>query len=351
MSWRSERHPRLGQALTDGDRWWVRAMTPEALPGILTAIGAAAWQPVVGGPTDEKTDAAWLIDIGELDAVRSVEPDNGVAHVEGGCTWDGLERTLSGRGLTLGPIPRWLVGRTIAETLGNGWTLRPSPRYGALRDGLLALRTALPNGTTACAVAPRRATGPDLGQLPLGAGHRAGLIADAHLRIWPQTAERAWRRLRLRGWNEARAAAMAIFAEGLRPAWWCLRRARRQVALELEMHGPRLQGQLDRLDAVLDGLTLTAQRDDDDEAAAWAAERFWRVGEDAAVRTMTPIAVVEGADLAAGVKGITKAEVWDLRPEGATVYVARAAEPPAVTDDWAALAERVFTALADGARP
>ncbi len=355
MSWRSARHPRLGAAQTNGARWWVRAATPEALPGILAALGDAPWRATFGAPPADANananagaDGLCLIDLGGLDAVRSVEPDNGVAHVEAGCTWSGLERTLAGRGLTVGPIPRWLAGRTVGETLSDGWTARPSPRYGRLRDGVLALRTALPTGLTGCAVAPRRATGPDLGRLPTGAGHRAGLIADAHIRVWPQNTERAWRRLKLRGWNEARAAAMAIFSEGLRPAWWCLRRDRRQVALELEMHGPRLNGQLERLDAVVDGLDLTVHRDD--AAAALAAERFWQPGGETEPLTMSPIAAVDGADLAAGVKGIAKAEVWDLRPEGATIYVPRAADPPPVDDDWAALSARVFAALADGSR-
>lgn len=341
MSWRSERHPRLGAIETDGRRFKVRARTPETLPNILAAIGGASWRPVVG---DDDADAEWLIDVGGLDAVRSVEPDSGVAHVETGCTWQALERKLAGRGLTLGPIPRGLNGRTIGETLAEGHVLRPSPRYGSERDGLLALRTALPSGLTACAVAPRRATGPDLGRVPVGADHRAGLLVDVHLRVWPREEARGWRRLRFRGWNEARAAAMALWGEGLRPAWWCLRRDRRQVALEMELHGPRLDGQLQRLDAVVEGLDDAPKRDLDQSAADWGAACFGP-GD---ARTLTPIATVDGADLAAGLKGIAKAEVWDLRPEGATVYVPRAAEPPAAEGEWAALADRVFAALADG---
>lgn len=348
MSWREARHARLGPGRTDGARWWVRPKTPGALPALLRAIGAEPWRPIVGEPEGAEDGAPYLIDIGGLDALRSVDPTSGVAHVEGGCTWGSLERRLLARGLTLGPVPRWLAGRTIADTLAGRWLLRPSPRYGSERDGLLAVRAALPTGITDCAVSPRRATGPDLGRTPLGADHRAGLITDVHLRVWPLDTARAWRRLRFRGWDEARAAAVALWGEGLRPAWWCLRRARREVALDVELHGPSIEGQLERFDRVIDGLEGAVHRDDDQLAAEWAGERFWHADDTRDATTLSPVAAVAGAELAAGIKGITKAEVWDLRPEGATIYVPREAEPPAVDAAWSALADRVFDALNDG---
>lgn len=345
-AWVAQTHPRFGAGRTDGRRWWIRPERPEKLPALVAAGGL----PVSGPPESVPAPQAdLLLDISALDAVRSVDPDSGVAHVEAGCTWDALEATLNHRGLTLGPVPRWLVGRTIAETLAGRFPLRPSPRYGDLRDALLALRAALPSGLTDAAVAPRRATGPDLGRVPLGAGHRAGLIADVHIRAWPAEEARTWRRVRFAGWSEARAAAMAILADGLRPAWWCLRRIRRQVSLDLELRGPRLDRLEARLDAVLDA--SDGQRDPSEEAEALAEKRFWRPGADFVA--LNPIKLVDGADLGAAVDGIPRVEVWDLRPEGATIHVAREVDGPPPDAGWSALAERVFAALAadpEGAR-
>lgn len=345
--WIDDQHGRLGAGRTDGRRWWIKPGTPEQLPALLAAHDGT-WRPVMGPPDAEGApEADLLIDISDLDAVRSIDPDSGVAHVEAGCTWDALEGKVASRGLTIGPIPRWLVGRSIADTLAGRWALRPSPRYGDLRDALLALRAALPAGLTDCAVSPRRATGPDLGRTPLGADHRAGLITDIHIRLWPRPAERGWRRLRFGTWNAARDASVAILRAGVRPAWWCLHRDRRAVALAMAVDGPRLAGQLERLDAALEGLD-GVRRDLDDSARELGAERLWDPDGEAGALIMSPLALVDGADLAAGVKGITKAEVWDLRPEGATIFVPRAAEAPAPDADWAALAERVFAALGQG---
>ncbi len=345
-AWRFERHPRLGSGRTDGRRWWVRPGRPDALPGLLTAAGR--WRPVYGPPDEIDgaviADAETLIDISALDAVRSVAPESGVVHVEAGCTWEALETTLGRRGLTLGPVPRWLVGRPIAETLAAGPPARPSPRYGDVTDGLLALRAALPGGLTNCAVSPRRATGPDFGRIPVGADHRAGLITDVHLRVWPVEPGRAWRRVRFAGWAEARAAALAVLADGIRPAWWCLRRALRQVSLDMQFDGPRLDRQAERLDALLAG--FDGQADPPEAAERFADTRLWRPG--AGPTVLSAVQHVAGPDLAGAVEGIPRVEVWDLRPEGATVHVAREAAAPPPDGAWADLAERVFAAL-DGA--
>ncbi len=48
------------------------------------------------------------------------------------------------------------------------------------------------------------------------------------------------------------------------------------------------------------------------------------------------------------VRGVTDAQVWDLRPDGVTVY--SPVSPPAVPPgDWAPLAERFYAALEEDA--
>lgn len=363
--WREAKDATLGDGWSDGRRFRVAVRRAEDAPRLLRGLAGRPWRPVYGDDsdgingiddsgvmTDAMSDAMpdaseVLLDLRALDGLRSLDPDSGVAHVEAGLTWDALGARLAPRGFTVGPIPRWLWGRPILDTLAAPHVLRPSPRYGPLRDALLGVRSALPTGLTRTAVAPRRATGPDLGRVPLGAAHRAGLITDVHLRVWPLPAHQAHRQLRFRGWSEAREAAIAAFADGVRPAWWCLHRIGREVALTAGFDGPRLVGQLARFDAA----TAAGRRDPDAEAEAFAAERLPdpQTRDPRAKPTpLTPVRRVAGSDLASGVKGITRAEVWDLRPEGATVYVARDEAPPAADPDWRALESAVFAALADG---
>lgn len=314
MSWQRVLDPALGDGWVAGAARGFAVRTPADAARLLRGIGDVRWTPVRGLPAGVVEGV--FLDLAPLAGVRSIDAVDGAAHVEAGATWAGVEARLGAHGLTLGPL-MGLGEQMVAETLAAPWDLRPSPRFGWLRDGLLALRAALPTGVTRAAVAPRRATGPDLARVPVGAGHRAGLITDVHLRVWPAV-ETAGRAVSFRGWNEARAAAMAAWAAGCRPAWWCLRRAGRRVALTAAVPVAELM----RFDAATGALPAAVE------------------GPDAA---LTVARAVSGADLAAGVAGITHAEVWDLRPEGATVYAARGDAP--VDDGWAALAERVFAAL------
>lgn len=321
MSWARVIDPVLGDGWVDGMARVVAIRSAADAARVLRVLGGRGWTPVLGLP-EVAAAAGVYLDVAPLSAVRSIDAADGAVHVEAGATWGAVQSRLAEQGLTLGPL-LGLGEEAIVESLAGRWDRRPSPRYGFLRDGLLALRAALPSGVTRCAVAPRRATGPDLARLPVGAGHRAGLITDVHLRVWPVVAV-VGRQVRFRGWNEARAAAMAAWGAGCRPAWWCVRRAGRSVELVASV----VASEAARFDGAV-GVGAGAVAD-------WMEEP---------VAPLSPVRIVTGADLAAGVAGIAQAEVWDLRPEGATVYVKRAAEAPVASVEWSALAERVFGAL------
>ena len=222
MSWARVIDPVLGDGWVDGMARVVAIRSAADAARVLRVLGerggerggGRGWTPVLGLP-EVAAAAGVYLDMAPLSAVRSIDAADGAVHVEAGATWGAVQGRLAEQGLTLGPL-LGLGEEAIVESLAGRWDRRPSPRYGFLRDGLLALRAALPSGVTRCAVAPRRATGPDLARLPVGAGHRAGLITDVHLRVWPVVAV-VGRQVRFRGWNEARAAAMAAGGAGSSP--------------------------------------------------------------------------------------------------------------------------------------
>lgn len=321
MSWARTIDETLGDVWVDGEAVVVPVRAPSDAARVLRLVGDRVWRPTRGRPV-EATPGVWL-DVSTMAQVRSIDRVGGVVHVHAGATWGEVEAAAQASGLTLGPL-LGLGGETIVESLAGAWDRRPSPRHGWLRDGLLSVRTALPAGVTRCAVAPRRATGPDLARLPVGAGHRAGLITDVHLRVLP-IADVTGRVASARGWDEARGLAMAAWRAGCRPAWWCLRRNGRRVELRASVP----TAEVGRYD-VATGAEPAAV---DEPEAPLAVAR-----------------TIAGAGLGAGIKGLRGAEVWDLRPEGATVYTRDDRGAPSPDEAWAALAERVFGALDGGAR-
>lgn len=344
MSWYPTTDELLGSGLGDDAGRFVYAVeSPDAAAEALAALAPSGrcWWPVNGTP-DQPTSApgSLLLDVSPMQALRTVDPEAGVVHVEAGITWDALSLRLERRGLTAGPIPAWLHGRTVLSTLADRWVWRPSPRYGPLRDALLAVRAALPTGLTHSVVAPRRATGPDLGRMTLGAGHRAGLITDVHLRVWPISDEKAWRAVRFGSWKQARAGAIAAWTAGARPAWWCVRRPERAVELLACFEGPLCAEEVARFDEAVGGEPI-----DRGVAEALGAERMPLPGAPVEPTEMRPVRLLSGADLSTAMRGLRGVEVWDLRPEGATIFQPGPGKVPAPPAEWATLARAVFSAL------
>lgn len=352
MTWRWRR----GTDPHFGDVWYAEGPeAPRALISLGSPEGAALalaqlvgqpWRVVSGRPSgpvaDHRPDAVYL-DVSGMDRVLGVDPRSGAIHVEAGITWAAAERAARGCELTLGPVPAWLGQRTVIESFALDDRLRPSPRYGQLTDAVLALRAALPGGgVTRSAVAPRRATGPDLARTVVGASHRAGLMTDVHLRGWPLPHRRQYRAVGFDEWSVAVSGAVAALRDGVLPEWWCLRRVTGRVVLVASLVGDQtLDADLERFDAAVRGAAL-----DPEVAVALARERFPEPGTAA---PMTLHAVSTTDDLAADAARARGVEVWDIRPEGGTLY-GRKPGAGAAPDDWAGLAEQLYAALEERAR-
>ena len=152
---------------TEAVALWVRSGSPGA---------TAAWH-----PKPEDTDGAL-----PLGALVDLDENSGVAHVQSGIALGRLERFVRSRGLSLGPLSADLCRTTVYDALAVGSTIRPSPRFGDLRSTVLAVTGVLHDGRVVrTEVAPRRATGSDLGRFLLGCGHRFGYLTEVYLRLSP----------------------------------------------------------------------------------------------------------------------------------------------------------------------
>ena len=90
------------------------------------------------------------VDLSQYSDVIDIVSDGPYVTVQSGCTWGQLEDKLNAHELTLGPVPVWVYGHSLAETFLQGTLERPSPRYGNLANAILSVHMALPWGERLC---------------------------------------------------------------------------------------------------------------------------------------------------------------------------------------------------------
>ncbi len=145
------------------------------------------------------------IDMTGMDRVIELDPASRLIRVEAGMSMAVLASRLAEHRFFCG----WELTTDDPHTLGgilSGVPTRWGARYGSPAAAVRGLVAVLPDGTVyrQCA-APRRACGPDLGRVFLGARGRLGVVVDVTLRVFP------WpRAMRTVQWKLAVGAAGAL---------------------------------------------------------------------------------------------------------------------------------------------
>jgi FAD/FMN-containing dehydrogenase len=168
------------------------------------AIGAAA-------PID--------VDLGRMHSVLDLDEASLLVTVQAGLTLEALEALLAERGLTAGALPQISRARTIGAMLSAPRPSEATPRVGQFVAACAGLTALLADGTEITTrVAPRKATGPDLMHVLLGARGTLGIITAATLRVERRGElheEAAWA---LPSLEDALACARTLIVRGGRPA-------------------------------------------------------------------------------------------------------------------------------------
>jgi alkyldihydroxyacetonephosphate synthase len=160
-----------------------------------------------------------LLDIKRLDHVTFLDETSLVVQVQAGATGLGLEELLRPRGLTLGDFPPAVLGSTVGGMLSVRTPGKSSPRHGFLEDAVLGVSAVLADGRTLhTRVAPRRATGPDLGRVLLGSEGSLGIMTGCVLRIHRRPETRLLDAHRLPDFAAAVTAAAAALRSDAKPA-------------------------------------------------------------------------------------------------------------------------------------
>jgi alkyldihydroxyacetonephosphate synthase len=135
-------------------------------PGNLLPRDSPARRPVTRAPGDPALDRA-----------------SQLVHARGDATLAAVERALAREGLGLGLADGAPRDETLAAWIANGARGAPSPWIDPVEHVVAGFTAALPSGAELeVRPSPRRAVGPDLFALFLGARERVGAITGVHLR-------------------------------------------------------------------------------------------------------------------------------------------------------------------------
>ncbi len=145
-------------------------------------VGTASRRRAIANVVDARTRI--ICDLKRLNHVVHLDETSLVAQVQAGITGLALEELLHPRGLTLGDFPPPILRSTLGGMLSVRTPGKSTPRHGILEDAVLGVSAVLADGRAIhTRVAPRRATGPDLGRAFLGSEGALGIVTGVVLRI------------------------------------------------------------------------------------------------------------------------------------------------------------------------
>jgi alkyldihydroxyacetonephosphate synthase len=192
----------------------LRVASSFALPVIPFGGGSS----MVGGASP-RGDRPWIvINCMRMCNILDMDEVPMVVHVQAGIVGVELEERLNARGFSLGHVPTSMTTSTLGGWLSTQSAGMLSSRYGRVGDLCLGVTAVLPDGQVVhTRVAPRRATGPELLHLLVGAEGTLGVITAAHLRLHRLPLHRQFDSFRFNEVAPAIAALRRSLAVGVRP--------------------------------------------------------------------------------------------------------------------------------------
>jgi FAD/FMN-containing dehydrogenase len=202
--------------LSENGRALVRPGAPAELVDVVRIAGEVGVRVGfgLGGGNHDGID----VDLSRMCNVLHLDETSLLVSAQAGITVDALERLLGERGLALIGLPPWSRARTLGALLGAPRPSEASPRIGRFVQSCAGIQALLPDGTeVATRLAPRKATGPDLMHVIVGARGTLGLITAATLRVQRRQEVRRSAAFKLPTLPAALATARTLLVRGGRP--------------------------------------------------------------------------------------------------------------------------------------
>ena len=140
-----------------------------------------------GGATPDKSGKQIVLQLGRMNAIRSIDPENFSIEVEAGCILENVQRAARDAGrlfaLSLGAEGSCQIGGNLSTNAGGINVIR----YGTARAQVLGLEAVLADGSVVSSLRSLRkdTAGYDLKQLFIGSEGTLGIITAATLRLFP----------------------------------------------------------------------------------------------------------------------------------------------------------------------
>lgn len=174
----------------------ARVLEPGSAEEVARVLAIASSTELKLAPRGGGSKLEWGNPPNGLDAVVSTRRLNRVlehawsdmtASVEAGCTVAELQRTLAGHGQRLALDPLWPEQATIGGVLATNDSGALRTRFGSLRDLIIGITLALPDGTLAKSGGKvvKNVAGYDLPKLATGSFGTLGIITQAIFRLHP----------------------------------------------------------------------------------------------------------------------------------------------------------------------
>jgi alkyldihydroxyacetonephosphate synthase len=120
---------------------------------------------------------AILLDMGAMDAVRFIDPENLLAGFDAGHNGLAAEEAVAAKGLTIGHWPQSVAVSSVGGWVATRASGQLSTGYGNIEDIVHSIEAVLPNGdVVVLGKGPRASAGPDLRHLMMGSEGTLGVI-------------------------------------------------------------------------------------------------------------------------------------------------------------------------------
>lgn len=142
---------------------------------------------LVAGSIPDSSGLQIVLQLGRMNSIRRIDPDNLTVTVEAGCVLETLQTQVRQAGflfpLSLAAEGSCMIGGNLATNAGGTQVLR----YGTTRDLCLGLEVVTPNGSVLNGLSGLRKdnTGYDLRDIFIGSEGTLGIITAATLKLYP----------------------------------------------------------------------------------------------------------------------------------------------------------------------